>query len=159
MDVDVEMVESNGPRDKNEVVAAERFGQDNNDIVDHPSVRRQNICFLIAMFSCIVGFTVYVVGRVYMVAPGDGLLDAMESHSSGEIDNHDTKTKVSIAQGKYSNWHGKGWSKSHPNNHGNPIPSKHDEEVRKWINTPVTLQDGVKYEVVAQLYHDKTSFT
>lgn len=34
-----------------------------------------------------------------------------------------------------------------------------DEKIKKWLDAKVTLNDGIKYEVVRQLEHDKGSFT
>ena len=34
-----------------------------------------------------------------------------------------------------------------------------DEKVKKWLDAKVTLRDGIKYEVVRQLQHDRESFT
>jgi glutamine cyclotransferase len=34
-----------------------------------------------------------------------------------------------------------------------------DDKITKWLESYVTLQDGIKYEIVQQLQHDKASFT
>ena len=34
-----------------------------------------------------------------------------------------------------------------------------DETVKKWLDSKVSLHDGIKYEVISQLEHDKESFT
>ena len=43
------------------------------------------------------------------------------------------------------------------------VPQHHDDEnlkkIRAWLDSTVTLSDGVKYEVVKQMSHDKKSFT
>ena len=143
------MVDARKGRD--DVAAAETFRD--TDIVDNPTVRRQNICFLFAMFSCVVGFSVYVVGRIYMWSPEVGIF-------GGEVDDNDKITKISIANGKYSNSHGKGWGSNHPKGNDCPVSrTSDDEKVQEWLNTSVSISDGIMYEVVETLHHDKNSFT
>ncbi|KAL7578223.1 hypothetical protein ACA910_012646 [Epithemia clementina (nom. ined.)] len=235
MDVDVEMVDSRREAQKDDIVAAENFRD--TEIVDNPIVRRQNICFLIAMFSCVVGFSVYVVGRIYEFSPNDSMFSGMGTHS-GEVDNNDKIKKVSIANDKFDKSHGKGWSKNHPEpqaspdpdsnsnnpessnetaNSSNEIPDPSNEipvpsneipdpsnnnpdsnndtpdsnndnpdynndnpesnndtpdannsnsepsadylKVQQWLDAKVTLADGIMYEIIDQLHHDKNAFT
>lgn len=161
MDVDVEMVDCFRPGQEDEIVAADNFRD--TDIVDNPTVRRQNICFLVAMFTCLVGFSVYVVGRIYMFPFEEGLFGGgmgTQSGESGEVDNNDTIKKVSIVNEKYAHSHGKGWSKTHPKQHGSNESIYHvNAKTQAWLSANVTKDDGVMYEIIAQLHHDDSAFT
>eukprot|EP00523_Entomoneis_sp_CCMP467_P019531 CAMPEP_0168822520 /NCGR_PEP_ID=MMETSP0726-20121227/10015_1 /TAXON_ID=265536 /ORGANISM="Amphiprora sp., Strain CCMP467" /LENGTH=306 /DNA_ID=CAMNT_0008875281 /DNA_START=66 /DNA_END=986 /DNA_ORIENTATION=+ len=67
------------------------------------------------------------------------------------IDTNDHISKTSGAVGKNKGSRDKGWSKTHPD--------LHQKKVQKWLDANVTLDDGVKYEIVKTLEHDKKAFT
>jgi len=159
MDVDVEMVhQKHAGRD--EVAPAEDLRQ--TDIIDHPSVRRQNICFSVAMFGCVAFFTVYVVGRIYL-QPSEFPFGAGGAITDGTVDNQDKITMVSDAIGKYNNSNGKGWTHKHNSSQHQHINHDHsagdDSKVKKWLDATVTLNDGIQYEIVERLVHDSDAFT
>mmetsp|Transcript_171 Transcript_171/g.219 ORF Transcript_171/g.219 Transcript_171/m.219 type:complete len:373 (-) Transcript_171:421-1539(-) len=153
MDVDIEMVSSRN----DEVGPAEDLRE--TDIVDNPSVRRQNICFLVAMFACVSFFSVYVFGGIYMQPAAEKFPFGGDSvGDEGTVSNEDKLNKVSTAVGKYNNSHGKGWTNNHPDNHGIPLQKDHVDKVKIWQDATVTLDDGIKYEIVATLKHDPHAF-
>ena len=110
-------------------------------IANHPVVRRQNTCFLFALVLCVLAFAVYVVSDVYL-GTDEAFRDEFDSPS-------DVGTKhISDAAGSLQHTKGKGKDYT-----------KKQKEIAAWHNKTVTLQDGVQYKVLQQLFHDKNAFT
>lgn len=148
---DLEMVEHSRGRD--DVVAAEDLREEGHvmmDIVDNPYVRRQNYCFLLAMVS-LIGFGIYMAAR-----PGQAVVWVGRKGDDDGISQMDNTEKAAQVmetyKDKYSASHGKGWSKNHP---GDPEKSS----LQTWLDANVTLDDGIQYEIVSRLRHDKNAFT
>lgn len=158
----MEMIDSRRERNA-EVGPAEEFEEP--DIMDNPTVRRQNRIFMAAMFFCVAVFAFYVVGKV-AGGPSQERLPFADSYLDGGTKGDNTK-KVSNALGKYNQTTQKGWINSHPNNHGHFDGDGHDhshmtpeeQAIKEWQDATITLEDGIKYEIVEQLDHDKDAFT
>lgn len=113
-------------------------------IVDHPVVRRQNTCFLLALVSCVVAFAVYVVTHVYSINEVYSPDQSQEPGSFG-IKNIDTAVL---------HHHNKG----HHHTKGNKDYLATKKKIDAWHNKTVTLQDGVQYKILDQLEHDNKAF-
>ena len=113
-------------------------------IVDHPVVRRQNTCFLLALVSCVVAFAVYVVTHVYSINEVYSPDQRQEPGSFG-IKNIDTAVL---------HHHNKG----HHHTKGNKDYLATKKKIDAWHNKTVTLQDGVQYKILDQLEHDNKAF-
>ena len=157
MDTGVELADKRrGPNSAapREVVPSEAFGDeydDNDHIANHPTVRRQNNWFLLALVSCVLAFAVYVVSNVYLSqADADAVLRQQEQGDNGigiGIKNIGTK-HIGIAADSMQ--HTKGKAKDY---------LRKKIEIEEWQNATVTLKDGKRYKVLDQLTHDKSSFT
>ena len=113
-------------------------------IVDHPVVRRQNTCFLLALVSCVVAFAVYVVTHVYSINEVYSPDQSQEPGSFG-IKNIDTAVLHHHNQG-------------HHHTKGNKDYLATKKKIDAWHNKTVTLQDGVQYKILDQLEHDNKAF-
>ena len=120
---------------------------------------RQNRCFTVAMMASLVAI-LFFIGNL------DQAEDAVEMISSygndGTISQVDGEAVAAGAQQIQLNDHNK--PKPHLVNHtsadaGSTEDDGNDPDVQAWLNASVTLRDGVKYKVVKQISHDKTSFT
>lgn len=75
--------------------------------------------------------------------------------SDKPIEEGDIKVNLDVAAAAKASSH----LKPHYHHSYNMNKSKGSDKVQEWLDATVTLRDGVKYEVVQQLRHDKSSFT
>jgi hypothetical protein len=152
-----------------------------SEITSHPERIFRNQRFLMALLAIILGLA-FVIGSFYIenepVVPSNG-----ESLSGGEMGENGQEqvahqapnaNKMSQASGSLpsAKHQGKDWAKHHAaskhtpaengaSDHLNPSEDQVDlqQEVLKWQQATVSLDDGKKYEVVKQMEHDKHAFT
>jgi glutamine cyclotransferase len=137
MDADVEMIELR----TGDVYPAVALNNKDGSIVQHSIIcHRRNIVTAAAMIMCLlVGFFIGSSRYQKLVDPSvDSLL---EQTDHGESANNQTSDAVAI-----------------PIN-PDPLTNNKDEKIKKWLASVVTLQDGIRFEIVQQLKHDKASFT
>lgn len=122
---------------------------DHFQIANHPVVRRQNSCFLLALVACVLAFAVYVVSDVYLA--DDPLHDEYgQDGSIGGKGGIDVGT-LDVGTAAGSMQHTKGRPKDYTMNQR--------KKIELWQNTTITLQDGIKYKVMGRLVHDNHAFT
>jgi hypothetical protein len=122
---------------------------------------RQNRWFTTGLLSFLVAILIFI-NQQYDTEVASEIDDGSQQPETGEYFAGKNKTK--IVSDVYSKMH------HHPHNQSNHWSKKHTKsnhsksnnlspEVKAWLNATVTLRDGIKYEVVQQLFHDKKSFT
>jgi glutamine cyclotransferase len=103
----------------------------------HSCCDRRNLLTICAMVLCL--FVGFFIGSTRF----EGVVDPNVGSEIGHNDDEDVATTVDNQLSDGSKVH---------NVDG-------DEKVIKWLASNVSLRDGIKYEVVRQLDHDKESFT
>jgi hypothetical protein len=147
MDIGLELSEK-GRRRHQEIEADDSEDEElESDILDHPVVRFQNNCFLLALLAGTLCFAVYVVSNVYF------------SENTALQDEYGGASSVKTA-------HATDWADAaqkhaaHHHTKGKPKDYNHKaKEIAAWQNATVSLQDGVKYKILDQLVHDNQAFT
>jgi glutamine cyclotransferase len=140
MDADVEMVE----RKADEVGPAVSlnnstlFRQGGSHVCSRNGVfsfSAMVVCLLLGLFFASIRYQQHV----------DPSLDSLsEQNVKGEVANDHDNSASDVGEVPLE-----------PQHHNN----SDDENVKKWLDSVVTLNDGIKYEIVKQLKHEKTSFT
>jgi glutamine cyclotransferase len=135
--------------------SASRFTDKNKrHIGDHPSVRRQNNCFLFALVVCVLCFAVYAVSKVYTTGSEDSLWEGKYDTTTGStLEGNDN---VGI---KHSIGHVAGSVQQHTKGHKPKDYLRKKQEIEAWHNKTVKIADGVQYKVLDQLVHDNHAFT
>lgn len=144
MDADVEMVQ----RRSDEVGPAENL---NSISLTETRIFRQNGFFAIAMMSFLVAILFFISNQY------QGQLNIENENvesSEGEIPDGMNNSVVAEGATMLKPYR----HKSHHNRTNSTLP-KTDLKVKQWLEAVVTVDDGIKYEVVKQLHHDNNSFT
>jgi hypothetical protein len=138
-----------GRRKHQEIEAADSDDDEEleSDILDHPVVRFQNNCFLLALLAGTLCFAVYVVSNVYFK---ENTALQEEYGGGGAVGTAHATDWATAAQQHPAHHHTKGKAKDY--NHKK-------KEIEDWQNATVSLQDGVKYTILDQLVHDHQAFT
>lgn len=149
MDTGVELSEkARGSPYRDDFVDEHGGDEDAPQIANHPVVRRQNNCFLLALVACVLAFAVYVVSDVYSTS------DPLR-HEYGEDSSMGGQKGVDIGSLDVG---GAAGSMHHTKGKGKDYMKK-QKEIELWQNTTVTLRDGTKYRILEKLAHDRRAFT
>jgi glutamine cyclotransferase len=137
MDANVEMVQLRSD-DVGPAVAL----NDRDSLID-VIYHRRNVLTTIAMIMCLLtGFFIGSSRYQKIVDPSvDSLLEQTNQGDIGQSVNNQTSDVVANP------------TKPKPNQ------KNEDEKIKKWLASTVTLEDGIRFEVVQQLKHDGASFT